>query len=321
MKKFKYATRLNSFKARGDLYNWKYNSDNLISDLIERAEKVKGLDRIALNYPEHVVTPLGVAGLRERLQRSSLKIDALNSRFNSNDFYFGALSNPDKSLRIKAVDICKRGIDACRELGSDHFILWLSEDGFDYPFQADLVKTWEYEIEGIREIAQYGNDLKISIEYKPFEPRKVSLLANLGTTIVAINSAGCNNLGITLDYCHLLMGNEYPALSLVLSQSINKLYGVHLNDGFGLADDGLMTGSVSTIQTMEFIYYLLRNSYDGVIYFDTFPIREDPVFECESNILWVETIATRLEEKMEVIQNAQNTHDAISLQKILYSLM
>lgn len=321
MNKFKYATRLNSFKAREDLYNWKYNSDNLISDLIERAEKVKGLDRIALNYPEHVVTPLGITGLREQLKNSSLKIDALNSRFNTKEFYFGALSNPDKSLRKKAVDICKRGIDACRELGGDHFILWLSEDGFDYPFQADLVQTWEYEIEGIREIAQYGNDLRISIEYKPFEPRKVSLLANLGTTIVAINAAGCDNLGITLDYCHLLMGNEYPALSLVLSQSINKLFGVHLNDGFGLADDGLMTGSVSTIQTMEFIYYLLRNSYDGVIYFDTFPIREDPVFECESNILWVETIAKRLEEKMDVIQNAQYTHDAISLQKILYSLM
>lgn len=317
---FSYATRINSFKARKDLYDWKYGFGD-IRDLFNRVEQVKSLDRIALNYPEHIETPQGLSWLKQRLDDSPLHIEALNSRFKLEDSLYGSISSPDQKTREHAIDLCKKAIDSMRELGSDHFILWLSEDGLDYPFQSNIAELWDNTVRAIAEIADYGKGIKISIEYKPFEPRKVSLVGNLGTTIMAINACGADNVGVTVDYCHLLMGNEYPSIPLVLSASINRLYGVHLNDGFGLADDGLMPGTVTNIQTMEFIYYLLKMNYQGVIYFDTFPIREDPAKECESNIQWTEHLANKMKSLSPKIEAAQKNFDVIALREVLAGMV
>ena len=54
--------------------------------------------------------------------------------------------------------------------------IWLGQDGFDYNFQLDYGQAWEWEIEGIREVAEHDPECLISIEYKPDEPRAQSLL-------------------------------------------------------------------------------------------------------------------------------------------------
>src|SRR3954451_19897407 len=64
----------------------------------------------------------------------------------------------------------------------------------------------------------------------------------------------------------------------------DRLFGVHLNDGYGRQDDGLMVGTSSLIATVELLTGLLEGDYGGTIYFDTFPVLEDPVRECEWNI-------------------------------------
>jgi len=50
------------------------------------------------------------------------------------------------------------------------------------------------------------------------------------------------------------------------------------------AEDGLIVGSVNTIQTVEFLLWLLKTNYSGHLYFDTFPRNEDPISEAEYNI-------------------------------------
>jgi xylose isomerase len=62
--------------------------------------------------------------------------------------------------------------------------------------------------------------------------------------------------------------------------------GVHLNDGYGKRDDGLMAGTVHPVQTVELFVALECAGYDGVIYFDTFPDLGgmDPVAEARANI-------------------------------------
>ncbi len=64
------------------------------------------------------------------------------------------------------------------------------------------------------------------------------------------------------------------------------MLGLHLNDGYGKRDDGLMVGSVHTIQTIELLRQLRRDGFAGTIYFDTFPDggNLDPVAECAANI-------------------------------------
>ena len=65
------------------------------------------------------------------------------------------------------------------------------------------------------------------------------------------------------------------ASCLALAASKGKLFGLHMNDGYGWKDSGLVFGSVNFSQSAEFIYYLERYGYDGVVFFDTFPIREE----------------------------------------------
>ena len=82
----------------------------------------------------------------------------------------------------------------------------------------------------------------------------------------------------------MLMAHENPAQSIAVTLAQGKLKGLQLNDGWGAADDGLALGSVTLAQTLEALFYLVRDGYVGTYYFDTDPIRENPVRECEVNI-------------------------------------
>ena len=203
-------------------------------------------------------------------------------------------------------------------MGGTTATIWSTYDGFDYPFQADYGRMWKYLVQCYAEVARSNPDMKISLEYKPYEPRQFYFINDIGTTLLAVLEADCDNLGITLDFAHMLMKKENPAYSLALAAERGKLFGFHLNDGYGSHDDGLLLGSVSLLQTLEFIYYMKRYEYNGVIFFDTFPLREDPVKELELNIRvfnrisdWIDNIG------MERLADLVAQQDALKVQEML----
>ena len=67
---------------------------------------------------------------------------------------------------------------------------------------------------------------------------------------------------------------------------------MHLNDGYGKRDDGLMLVSVHPMQTLELFVELDRQAYDGVIYFDTFPDHSglNPVAEAAANVVMTDRL-------------------------------
>ncbi len=151
-------------------------------------------------------------------------------------------------------------------------------------------------------MVEHNPGIDVSIEYKPNEPRSFSLMPDVATTLLAIRDVDRPNLGVTLDFAHVLFADEMPACSAALVARHSKLLGVHLNDGYAKRDDGLMVGSVHPIQTLELLYVLDRIGYDGAIYFDTFPDTTgiDPIRECEANIRTVAALrraAAKLEGK------------------------
>ena len=77
-----------------------------------------------------------------------------------------------------------------------------------------------------------------------------------------------------------------------------KILGLHLNDGYAKRDDGLMVGSVHQLATIELLYQVYKDGYDGTIYFDTFPDASglDPVKECEANISTVKKMLKVVEK-------------------------
>ncbi len=116
--------------------------------------------------------------------------------------------------------------------------------------------------------------------------RSFALLPDIGTTLLAIKEVGAANLGVTLDFAHVLYAGEMPAFAAMLAARHSKLFGIHLNDGYGHRDDGLMAGSVHVFETIELLHVAARLGYAHAIYFDTFPDASglDPVAECAANI-------------------------------------
>ena len=248
-----------------------------------------GLSGFDLNYPDHLNGHLPRALVRQGAD-FGLALTGFAMRYYGDPaFRAGAFTNPDASVRQRAIDMTLRGVDALSECGGKLMTLWLGQDGFDHPFAADYGALWEMEVDGIRRVAAHNPDILVSIEYKPNEPRAHALLDRIGTTLLAIADAGLPNLGVTLDFAHLLYAGEQPALSAALAARHSRLLGVHLNDGHGGRDDGLMVGAVHTLQTLELLRQIRRDRYEGVIYFDTFPDAGglDPVAECAANIATV----------------------------------
>ena len=314
----KFATRLNSFYSKSN------NSNFSTIDLINRAGEVEGLTDIDLNYPDHVKDDF--KSTLNCAKNNGLNINGFAMRYYSNEkFKLGAFTNPDKQVRKEAIELTKKGIDLARQSGCNLMTLWLGQDGFDYSFQTDYKDLWKKEIEGIQEVAQHDPECNISIEYKPNEPRAYSLLSNLHATLLAISQIDLPNIGVTLDFAHLLYANEQPAFSAAMVSDFSKLFGVHLNDGYAKRDDGLMVASVHYQATVELLYQISKDGYDGAIYFDTFPniTNLDPVKECQTNIQTVKQIL-KIVEKLITNNNlseSMKNQDPITAQEIFYETL
>jgi xylose isomerase len=109
------------------------------------------------------------------------------------------------------------------------------------------------------------------------------------------------------------------AASLALREG--RLFGVHLNDGYGQVDDGLLVGSVHPWQTLELLATLRRHDYRGTIYFDTFPVREDPTAESAANVARVRALEGVLDRlDLDRLAELQQRHDALALQALLHEV-
>ena len=283
----RYAARLNAFKpAHAGA------GKPTISDMLAAAARVGGLDAADLNYPDHFADH-AAGELAALLSDNGMALNGLAMRYYTDPgFAIGAFTNPDPGVRRAAIDLTRRGIDALAEMGGRLMTLWMGQDGFDYAFQGDYRAMWDGTIAAIAELADHNRDVDIAIEYKPNEPRAFALMPDAATTLLAIGEVGRDNLGVTLDFAHVLYADEMPAHSAHLISRHSRILGVHLNDGYGKRDDGLMAGTVHPVQTLELFVELERAGYDGVIYFDTFPDHSglDPVAEARTNIALVERL-------------------------------
>lgn len=301
------ATRLNSFRVRG--------AD--VATAIRLAATVPGLTALELNYPPHVEA-LGEGGLAALLDEVGLPLTGLNLRFEGAVFGDGAFTNPRSATRECAIRLATEAVELAARHGAGHVILWMSDDGFDYPFQVDYGRLWEDEIDGFRRVAAHDPAVRVSVEYKPNEPRRCSLIRSMGEALLAARDVDLPNFGVTLDVCHGLMSGEHPAAAAALALRHGRLFGVHLNDGYGLADDGLMVGSVHPWQTLELLAVLVDGGYEGTLYFDTFPVREDPAAECAANVAVVHRYLKMLDRlDRPALAAARATHDAVSIRRLL----
>lgn len=305
----KFAGRMNSFIFKG--------KDDLFST-IEKYRSMDGITHLEFNYPEHFAGQ-DIERIKEAV--GDMKVNGVATRFKA-PFVNGEFTNTDEKTRREAIELCKGAVDACRAIGGEVVTIWQAYDGYDYPFQMDYEKAWKQMIEAFREIADYGKDIKISIEYKPFEPRNYTMLDSVGTVLLAIREIGRENVGMTLDFCHMLMKHDNPAYSMALVAKENRLFGLHLNDGYCAMDSGLIFGSVNLAQSIEFVYYLKKYQYDGVVFFDSFPVREDPEEEVKANVATFQKIWNLIEKVgMDRFAEVIGKNDGVVSQQFLIDIL
>ena len=308
-KPWPFATRLNSFKPVAEGPH--------APGLLRAAATVPGLNAVELNYPQHFTTQPELE-LRTAIADSGLRPTGINLRYEGAEFADGAFTSPREATRERAIRIALEAVDQAAALGAGHVVLWMADDGFDYPFQVDYSRLWERELLGFRRVAEHDPAIRVSVEYKPTEPRRFALIRSMGDALLAVREVGLANFGVTLDVCHALMAGEHPGASAALALRERKLFGVHLNEGYGRGDDGLAVGRVHPTTTLEVLWQLRRGGYEGTIYFDTFPVREHPVAECAANIAWVQRALAALGRlDIDALAAAQEAQDAMAVGRLV----
>lgn len=277
---------------------------------------VDGLTATELNYPQHVT--LGDDGAIDQARSLGLAITALNMRYDPPTFARGAFTHPDRAVRAAAVNLTTDAVDLAARHGIPHVIVWPGPDGVDIPYQASYDDLWRYQVAGLRAVARHNSSIRVSIEYKPSDPRRVSLVATMAEALLSATDTGEPNVGVTLDLCHSLMAGELPAKAAALAIARGKLFGLHLNDGYGHADDGLMVGAVHQEQLRELLWTLRQHAWDGTIYFDTFPTNIDPVREATINIATINRVDATLNDlDADALRAAQTAQDPILVQRAI----
>lgn len=252
-----------------------YRDSVPLEEQVRQATHVSGLRGIALDYPYQFADG-DIERVKSLLAETGFALATVEiGLYPDRKWKLGTYTSPDPAVRTEAIEMSKRCLDVAAELGADDVLMWPGQDGFDYPFQIDYREAWKLLIDGIGEVAAHRPDVKISIEYKPKEPRANLFVRNAGILLHLLNTLDMPNVGACIDFGHSLVAGENAAEAAVLLAETGKLFQVHVNDNYRDWDHDLIVGAVSFWETLEFFYWLLKCGYDGWYILDVFPYRED----------------------------------------------
>lgn len=207
----------------------------------------------------------------QAVKNSGLAVSAVNVNVKGEDvFRNGSFTNPDASVRRRSVDYLKTAMDMAADLDAGMLSVCPLIDGWDYSFQVDYMKQWEWLTECFKEATAHRSDIKVSIEYKAYEVRNRIVLPNMGRTLHFCDVVGAKNLGVTMDVGHALIAGETPAAELCIAQAAGRLFYVHFNDNDRGADWDMLPASVNLWETLETLYYVEKLGWDGWMAYDVF---------------------------------------------------
>ncbi len=245
-----------------------YQEPRSLEERLEIAAKIPRTHGIEPVYPQD----LGHNGDGvEAVKKSGLAVSAVNVNVKGEAvFRNGSFTNPDAAIRQRSVDYLKTAMDMAANLDAGMLTVCPLIDGWDYSFQVDYLKQWEWIVAAFKEAAAYRSDVKISIEYKAYEVRNHIILPGMGRTLHFCDVVGAPNVGVTMDVGHALIAGETPAAELCLAHAAKRLFYVHFNDNDRGADWDMLPASVNLWETLETLYYIDQIGWDGWVAYDVF---------------------------------------------------
>ncbi len=245
-----------------------YQKPRSLAERLEVARHIPRTHGVEPVYPQD----LGHKGEHVQVVKDSgFAVSAVNVNVKGEDiFRNGSFTNPDAAVRRRSVEYLKTAMDMSADLGANMLSVCPLIDGWDYAFQVDYTKQWEWIAECFREATAYRRDVRISIEYKAYEVRNRITLPNMGRTLHFCDVVGADNLGVTMDVGHALIAGETPAAEMCIAHAANRLFYVHFNDNDRGADWDMLPASVNFWETLETLYYMRKLGWEGWVAYDVF---------------------------------------------------
>ena len=315
------GTRFARFPGIGEPQNIfeKIEDCAVINDLVGITQKVSPhfpWDKVS-DYKE----------LKEFANNFGIGFDVVNSNTFQDDtkdnlsFKHGSLTNSNKSIREKAIQVNLEAIENGKILGSKGLTVWVG-DGGNFPGQISFSNSLDRYIDSMKKIySTLPSDWLVYLEHKPYEPAFYStVISDWGTSYVCAKELG-NQAMCLVDLGHHLPNTN---IEMVVSRLIdaNKLGGFHFNDSkFG--DDDLDSGSINPYELFlifnELTSAFMKGKIENISYMiDQSHNVTDPI---ESLILSANEIAINYAKSLIVnykeLENYQDSNDPIKCMQIL----
>ncbi len=204
-----------------------------------------------------------VAEIKRLESRFGVKAGSINPNlFQAQEYKFGSICNPSAEIRGNALAHLLDSVEIGRELGSKDVSLWIA-DGSNYPGTQSIRKRIEWMEEVLATThAALGNNQRMLVEYKPFEPAFYHTdIADWGMALELTRRAG-PKAKVLVDTGHHLQGTNIEQIVTWLLHC-DALGGFHFNDR-KYADDDLTIGSIDPYQVFRIFNEILSSDSPAV---------------------------------------------------------
>src|ERR1700722_9540028 len=193
--------------------------------------------------------------------KCGVKAGSINPNlFQGQEYKFGSIANPSVEIRGIALAHLLDSVEIGRALGSRDVSLWIA-DGSNYPGTQSMRKRIGWIEEALASAhAALGNDQRMLVEYKPFEPFFYHTdIADWGMALELARRAG-PKARVLVDTGHHYQGTNIEQIVTWLLHC-DALGGFHFNDR-KYADDDLTLGSIDPYQVFRIFHEILSANED-----------------------------------------------------------
>ena len=200
----------------------------------------------------------------QRLEKKyGVKSGSINPNlFQAQEYKYGSIAHPSAEIRGNALAHLLDSVEIGRALGSKDVSIWLA-DGSNYPGTQSMGKRIKWLEDALAAThAALGDEQRMLIEYKPFEPAFYHTdIADWGMALSLARSAG-PKARVLVDTGHHLQGCNIEQIVTWLLH-LNALGGFHFNDR-KYADDDLTLGSIDPYQLFRIFHEILSSDSPAV---------------------------------------------------------
>lgn len=296
-----------------------YKDKMPLEQRIDHIGKIRGAKGIEITYPGDI-NEENYPKYKTLLDEHNLSISGMGVEIVCDKKWAtGSFSSPIEAIRNESIELVKKAMDFAASIDVEVVSLWFGQDGFDYMFQVNYGEAFNNMVAGLRECANHNPKIKLGIEYKISEPRLKCMMNSASKALCACLLSGCDNVGVTLDVGHALNAGENlgEVVSLLISQ--NRLFHLHLNDNYLIADDDMPIGSVHFLNFLEMFYWLKKKDYKGWYSLDIYPYRDDPDEAVKASIMFIEKMDALLDKKFSDFTFQQHDMAPSKILEILFN--